>query len=304
MKRSAFMPTTLAFLLCGCGAARPGADVRTAAPAAHPIERGHAAVNGIRIYYEVHGRAGDTPLVLLHGGGSSIDVTYGRVLPLFAQRRRVIALDEQNHGLSDHRSVPERFADSAEDVAALLQKLGVTRADLMGFSNGANVALEVAIRHPGLVRKLVFAASMTKRSGAAPQFWEMMSRSSFADMPQPLKDAFLKQVPDETKLRDMYEKDAERMRNFVEIGDDAVRSVRVPVLVIAGDRDVPTPEHALELSRLFPRAQLAILPGSHGEFLGEDAAGEPRSRYPEVSAWLIEAFLDGGGSAAAAAPTR
>jgi pimeloyl-ACP methyl ester carboxylesterase len=248
-----------------------------------PMRSGHAPVNGISMYHEVHGEGRGTPLVLLHGGGSTIEATYGRVLPLFASHRTVIALDEQNHGRTGSRDVPERFTASADDVAALLDQLDIRKADIMGFSNGASVALQVAIRHPALVRKLVFASSMTKKSGAHPQFWEAMKKATFADMPQPLKDAFLEVNPD---------RDAERMRNFVETSDEDVRSVKVPTLIIVGDRDVPTPEHAVELSHLMPQAHLMILPGAHGEYLGELLMAREGSRYPELTAALIEEFLD------------
>src|SRR5262245_7763649 len=130
-------------------------------------KNGYLPVNGIQMYYEVHGDGG-TPLVLLHGGGSTIDVTYGRILPLLARRRTVIAVEEQGHGRTTDRDAPVRFDTSADDVAALLRQLDVRTADVMGFSNGASVAMQVAIRHPALVRKLIFASSMTKRSGAQP----------------------------------------------------------------------------------------------------------------------------------------
>lgn len=257
-----------------------------------PVKRGHAQVNGISVYHEVHGQGGGTPLVLLHGGGSTIDVTYGRVLPLFARHRVVIAVEEQNHGRTSHRDVPERFTTSADDVAALLDHLEIRKVDLMGFSNGASVAMQVAIRHPAAVRKLVFASSLTKRSGAPPQFWEAMSKATFADMPQPFKDAFLAVNPDPRKLRLMFERDAERMRNFVETSDQDVKSVAVPTLILASDHDVATPEHAVELARLMPRARLMILPGAHGEYLGDAGAGNTSSRYPELTTALIEEFLD------------
>jgi pimeloyl-ACP methyl ester carboxylesterase len=252
---------------------------------------GLAPVNGVSIYYEIHGTGSGTPLVLLPGGGSTIDATYGRILPFLARHRTVVAIEEQNHGRSGHRSIPERFTDSADDAAAVLEQLGIRTADVMGFSNGASIALQVAIRHRPLVRKLVFASSMTKRSGTAPQFWEAMANGSFDGMPQALKDAFLKVNPDRALLHDMYEKDSERMRNFVETSDDDVRSVGIPTLIISGDRDVPTTDHAVELSRIFPNAQLMILPGGHGDYLGEMLSNPENSRYAELSAGLIEAFL-------------
>ncbi|HKO92405.1 MAG TPA: alpha/beta fold hydrolase [Polyangiaceae bacterium] len=268
----------------------------TAADPTPPLKTGHAPVNGISMYYEIHGNAAGTPLVLLHGGGSTIEVTYGRVLPFFARHRKVIALEEQGHGRTTDRDAPVRFSSSADDVAALLQRLEIERADVMGFSNGASVALQLALRHPARVRKLIFASSLTKKSGAAPQFWQFMANATFADMPQPLKDAFLKVNPDPQKLRTMHDKDLERMQHFVETSDAEVRSVKAPTLVISGDHDVSTPEHAIELTRLFPSAQLLIFPGGHGDYLGELIQSKQGSRYPELAAGLIEEFLDAPGS--------
>ena len=256
-----------------------------------PVKRGHLPVNGLQMYYEVYGAGDGVPLVLLHGGGSTIDSTYGRMLPYFARHRRVIAVEEQAHGRTSDRDQPERFESSADDVAALLALLGVTSADVMGFSNGASVALQVAIRHRGLVRRLVFASSMTKRAGTAAAFWDGIAHATFEDMPQPLKDAFLKVTPDPQKLRQMYERDIERMRSFRDVPDADVASVKIPVLIMSGDRDVPTIEHAVELTRLFPQARLVILPGGHGDYLGEALASSGESREAELTAWLIEQFL-------------
>src|SRR5262247_3964157 len=106
---------------------------------------GYADVNGIRMYYETYGPARGVPLVLLHGGGSTIDVTWGRILPFLARARRVIAVEEQAHGRTSDRNAPVRFETSADDVAALLKHLRIEQADVFGFSNGASVGLQVAI---------------------------------------------------------------------------------------------------------------------------------------------------------------
>jgi len=260
---------------------------------AAPLTRADtASIRGIDIYYEVHGRADGVPLVLLHGGGSTIESTWGRVLPIFAAHRRVIALDEQAHGRTSDRDAPLTFESSADDVAALLQHLRVAQADLMGFSNGASVALKVAIRHPGLVRKLVFASSMTKRSGAQPQFWDFIGKADFADMPQALKDAFLRVNPDPAKLRNMHDKDLARMRNFQDVPDAEVAAIRAPTLVMLGDHDVVRPEHGFELTKLIPGSRLLILPGGHGDYLGEADATPEGSPWPALTAGLVEAFLD------------
>src|SRR5690606_18452150 len=179
------------------------------------------------------------------------------------------------------------------DVAALLEYLQVPRADLMGFSNGASIALQVAIRHPQRVRRLVFASSLARRDGAPPAFWNFMEHASLDNMPPPLQDAFLAVNPDPEALRRMHDRDAERMRNFRDVPDEQIRAVQVPVLVLAGDRDVASPEHAAWLARLFPRGRLMILPGGHGDYLGERLSSPPGSCYPQRALPLVLQFLDG-----------
>jgi pimeloyl-ACP methyl ester carboxylesterase len=251
-----------------------------------------AAVNGLRMYYELHGCPRGTPLVLLHGGGSTIEVTYGRILPILARGRCVLAIEEQAHGRTSDRAGPLRFTSSADDVAALLEQLRLGQVDVFGFSNGASTALQLTLRHPRLVRKLVFASSFTKRDGAIPQLWQFMEAATFDNMPQPLKDAFIKVNPDPAALRVMHDKDAERMRHFEDVPDDQLKSIVAPVLVLSGDRDVVKPEHAVELTRLIPNARLLIVPGGHGEYLGEVLASPPASRYPGWTAGLVAEFLD------------
>ena len=281
----------LGMLLVSSGCAtRSGESM--AIPQSKALESGHAPINGINMYYEVHGRRDGVPLLLLHGGGSTIEATFSRVLPVFASSRRVIAVEEQGHGRTSDRDAPFAFESSADDVAALLRYLKIERGDILGFSNGASVALQVAIRHPQVVRKLVFASSMTKREGAHPQLWEFMKQAEFSNMPQPLKDAFLRVNPDVQQLKTMHDKDAARMQSFKDVPDDMIRSVGAPTLIVLGDRDIVKPEHAVELTRLISGARLLVLPGGHGDYLGEVVMTQTSTRYPELTARLIEAFLD------------
>lgn len=279
----------------GCvpsGSTQPGEDVLSVSTLqTKPLKSGHAPVNGINVYYELHGRRDGVPLVLLHGGGSTIEVTFGRVLPIFAGTRRVIALEEQGHGRTTDRDTPFTFERSADDVAALLRYLEVEKVDIFGFSNGASVALQVAIRHPQLARKLIFASSITKRDGAQPQLWEFMKDADFSNMPQPLKDAFLRVNPDVQQLKTMHDKDAARMQTFQDVPDSLVRSIRVPTLILLGDRDIVKLEHAIELTRMISGARLLILPGGHGDYLGEVVMTQGETSYPELTAGLIEEFL-------------
>lgn len=288
-------PRTLLAMLALAACTSQGTGARPAdATGIQPalIDSGHAPVNGISMYYEVHGSPTGVPLVLLHGGGSTIDVTFGRMLPLLARTRRVIAVEEQGHGRTTDRAAPVRFETSADDVAALLRHLGIARADLLGFSNGASVGLQVAIRHPALVRSLVFASAMTRRDGAQPELWQFMAQADFSTMPRPLKDAFLRVNPDTAQLRVMHDKDAERMRNFQEVPAALLGSVRARTLILIGDRDIVTPGHAVELTRLIPGARLMVVPGGHGDYLGEAVMTARESRQPELTAGMIELFLD------------
>lgn len=267
------------------------ASAYTEAPAAED-HGAYAAVNGIRMYYESYGPARGVPLVLLHGGGSTIDVTFGRILPFLARDRRVIAVEEQAHGRTSDRDAPLSFATSADDVAALLDQLHIEQADVFGFSNGASVGLQIAIRHPRAVRKLVFASSMTKKDGAQPQLWKFMQSADISNMPQPLKDAFLRVNPDPAKLKIMHDKDAARMRNFQDVPDADLRALHVPTLIVLGDQDIVKPEHALELTHLIQDARLVILVGGHGDYLGEAIMTQRATRAPELTAGLVEEFLD------------
>ena len=230
--------------------------------------------------------------MLLHGGGSTLESTFGRILPILARSRCVIAVEEQAHGRSGDRDAPVRFETSADDVAALLAQLGYARADIFGFSNGASVGLQVAIRHPQLVRKLVFASSMTKKDGAQDQLWKFIESATFDNMPQPLKDDFLKVNPDPRKLRNMHDKDAGADAALQGCAGRGVAQASASVLVLAGDRDVVKPEHAIELTRLIPGSRLLILPGGHGDYLGEVTTPQPNPRYPALTAGLVAEFLD------------
>ncbi|MFP5307062.1 MAG: alpha/beta fold hydrolase, partial [Gammaproteobacteria bacterium] len=183
---------------------------------------------------------------------------------------------------------PFSFEQSADDTAALLDHLGVESADLFGFSNGGTIALQVAIRHPQLVRKLVLASALFKRDGAYPWLWEAMANASLENMPAELQEEYLKVAPQPDNLRLFHDKAAQRMREFRDIPTEALRGIRAPALVIVGDADVIRPEHAVETLRLLPASsRLAVLPGTD---------------HMQVTArtqWLLPAigdFLDSAGA--------
>jgi pimeloyl-ACP methyl ester carboxylesterase len=253
---------------------------------------GYMTVNGIKMYYEIHGK-GDTPLVLIHGGGSTIGTSFGNILRFFARPYKVIAVELQAHGHTGDRDAPESFVQDADDVAALLQGLRIDKANILGFSNGGSTALQVAIRHPQMVNKLVAIAAATKRNGFIPGFFETMPNATLENMPQPLKTAFLAINPDSSQLFNMFTKDKNRMVGFKDWPDELLRVIHAPTLIMNADKDVILTEHALAMSKLIPNAKLVILPGVHGAFLGEICTVEPGSKMPEVTAALVREFLDG-----------
>src|SRR5215213_291478 len=126
----------------------------------------HAAVNGLEMYYEIHGTG--RPLILLHGGVGAIEM-FGEVLPLLAEGRRVVAVDLQAHGRTVDIDRPTTFEAMADDLAALIEHLGLGEADVMGYSLGGGVALRTAIQHPKVVRKLVLVSTPFKREGWYPE---------------------------------------------------------------------------------------------------------------------------------------
>jgi pimeloyl-ACP methyl ester carboxylesterase len=250
----------------------------------------YAAINGLKMYYEFHG--GGRPLVLIHGGGSTIESTFGRILPELAKTHQVIAVELQAHGHTLDIDRPLSFEQDADDVAALLNQLHIKNADIMGFSNGGTTALQIAIRHPERVNRLVLASATYKRDGLPPGFFEGMQHASLEkSMPRLLKDAYLKANPDPKGLQVMFNRDVARMMAFKDINDAAIKAIQAPTLVINGDADVVQPEHALELWRTLPHAKLAILPGAHGEYIGEICAADTNSTIPALVTAMIEEFL-------------
>lgn len=231
------------------------------------ISSGYAPVNGLKLYYEIHGTG--MPLVLIHGGGSTIQTTFGRVLDDFAKAHKVIAVEMQAHGHTADIDRLLSFEQDADDIAAFLNYLKIEKANIFGFSNGASTTLQFAIRYPEMTNKIIVASTFYKKAGAPDWFWDMMSKPTFEGMPQQYKEAFLSVNPDTNALHRMYERDVARMHSFPDITDDQMKSIQAPALIIIGDKDVTTAEHAKEMQGLISGSQLEIIPGGHGDYIGE-----------------------------------
>ena len=230
------------------------------------FDSGYAPINGLNMYYEIHSEG--TPLVLIHGGGSTIQTSFGKILPLLAQHYKVIAVELQAHGHTSDRDTSESFEQDADDVYALVQYLKINRAHFLGFSNGGNTAMQIAIRHPEIVNKLVPVSAFYKREGMLPGFFEGMRQASLANMPAQLKTYYLQINNNEKGLQTMFNKDKERMLNFKDWPDENLQSIKAPTLLIVGDKDVVTTEHAVKMSHLIQNTQLMTLQGTHGSFIG------------------------------------
>jgi pimeloyl-ACP methyl ester carboxylesterase len=254
------------------------------------VTSGHAPVNAISMYYEIHGE-GAIPLVLIHGGGSTIETSFGLLLPLLASTNQVIAVELQAHGRTTDRNAPESFEQDADDVAGLLKYLKINKANILGFSNGGTTTLQIAMRHPKLVNKIVVLSGAYKREGFMTGFFDFMKTAAFETMPQPLKDAYLKVNPSKDGLLNMFNKDKQRMIDFKDIPDDAIRTIKAPALFMVSDKDVISVEHTLAMSRLIEGSSLVVLPGMHGQFFGEMGSPNDGNKAPQATAILIGEFL-------------
>ena len=254
------------------------------------FDSGYAEVNGLTMYYEIYGQG--KPLVLIHGGGSTIQSTFGRIIPELAVNRQIIAAELQAHGRTKDRNTFLTFIQDADDVAGILANLKVSKADFLGFSNGGQTLIEIAIRHPRLINKMILASALYKRNGAAPQFWEGFKHIRLENMPKVLRDAFLAVNDDQAALQNMFDKDVQRLVAFQGWSDDQMKSIQSPTLVINGNHDVGSVEHAIEMYRAIPNSELAIFPGGHGDYLGAIET-MPDGRWTKFNAvHLIEEFLD------------
>ena len=273
------------FLVVGCAA-----SPLRAPPQPATFRSGYAPVNSLRMYYEVHGSG--APLLLLHGGGSSIRTTFGEVLPTFAKQHRVIAVEQQGHGHTANIDRPLSFEQMADDTAAVLGHLGVERVDVFGFSNGGSVAMQLAMRHPNKVRKLVVGSVFFANDGLQPQLREMFKRpANAAEMPAPLRDEYQRIAPNPGSLQRLAEQLMAMLSGFRDWPAESLRAIAAPTLVLQGNNDVARPEHVIEMCRLIPRCELVVLPGGHGTYIGEATGVRAGSKLPNLTAALIEEFL-------------
>jgi pimeloyl-ACP methyl ester carboxylesterase len=234
---------------------------------------GYAPVNGMRMYYEVHG-AGGTPLLLLHGGLFDIDQQFGALLPHLARGRQVVAADFQGHGRTDDVDRPLTAEGLASDVVGLLEHLGLARVDVFGFSVGGAVALRLAVDHPELVRRLVVSSVSFHPDGDRGENTEAVAEMT-VDMiaGTPMEAAYRAKSPHPDRLQDLLSKLSHFDEGFPGWSDDDIRGIAAPTLITVGDCDMVRLEHAVRFLRLrggdvngdfegVPSSQLAVFPGT------------------------------------------
>ena len=239
----------------------------------------YADVNGIALYYEIHGEihGAGRPLVLLHSGLGAIEM-FGPNLPTLAKRHQVIAVDLQGHGRTADIDRPFSVELMADDIAALIAHLGIRRTDVVGYSLGGGVALQMAVRHPKIVGKLVVASAPFRRNAFYP---EILAQQAFmsGDMAEAMKETPMYQLytsiaPRPEDFPRLLSKMGEAMKVDFDFSKE-IASLKTPTMVVAADADMFPPSHAVEMFELLggglrdggwdgsgrPKSRLAILPG-------------------------------------------
>jgi pimeloyl-ACP methyl ester carboxylesterase len=226
---------------------------------------GYANVNGLQMYYEIHGEGG-TPLVLLHGGVLTIDVTFGGMLPELAANRQVIAVELQGHGHTADIDRDITLDNLAGDVVALLDELGIERADLFGFSLGGLTAVRVASLHPDRVRRLVGAATHFRSSGYHSGIRDgrpdTAGRLPTAEEFQQWQDAYERVAPEPGQFLTLAARATPTPDDVDGWSEADLRGITAATLLIIGDNDFVRLEHAGAMRDLIPGAQLAVIPGA------------------------------------------
>ena len=236
---------------------------------------GYAPVNGLKLYYEVHGTG--EPLILLHGGLGSIEM-FAELLPAFSQTLRVIAADLQGHGRTGDIDRPITYESLGDDIAALMKNLGIEKADVMGYSLGAGTGLQMTIRHPGAVRKLVLVSTVFKRDGWYPEILAAMAQLGPAVAEQlkqsPFYQTYSRIAPNPANWPVLVTKMGNMLRKDFDWSKD-IAAMQAPTMLVFGDADSMRPAHVVEFFELLgggkkdggwdgsgiSRARLAILPG-------------------------------------------
>jgi pimeloyl-ACP methyl ester carboxylesterase len=258
---------------------------------------GYAEVNGLRMYYEVHGEG--RPLLLLHGAFQTIN-TVGPILPGLAETRQVIVPELQAHGRTADVDRPITYEHLADDAAALIRHLGLDRADVFGFSMGGAAALQLAVRHPEVVRRLVLVSVSFRSDGAQPELNETLPTVTPETFSRtPIEAAYKEVAPKPEDFPRLVEKLGRLDATAFAGPEEDIRVIEAPTMIVVGDADIVRLEHVVEMFRLlgggamgdlagFSKARLVVLPGT-SHFI------PPGSGVMDRAEWLLSMvpqFLD------------
>jgi pimeloyl-ACP methyl ester carboxylesterase len=232
---------------------------------------GYAPLGDLHLYYEIHGEG--RPLILLHGAYMTIDLM-GPIVPGLAKTRQVIAPEMQAHGRTADIDRPLTYEAMADDTAALARHLGIDDADVFGYSMGGATTLQLAIRHPQLVRKLVVASAGYASDSMHPEALAMfpsITPELFAGTP--IEEAYRRSAPNPDDFPTLVEKLTTLDTTPFSWPEDDIRRIKAPTLIVLGDSDGVQLQHAVQMFKLLgggvmgdlsgmPRSQLAVLPGT------------------------------------------
>ena len=256
-------------------------------PALEP-GHGYAPVNGLQMYYEVHGSGGGRPLVLLHGNLSTIGVDFGGIIPSLAKSRQVIGVEQQAHGHTADIDRPLRIRHWVDDTAALLRHLGIGQADLFGYSSGRPLPCSWRSTIPSWSACWSWPRSATGSTACTPGSWTTSASSSPEHLAgTPFEQDYARVAPNPADWPRLIEKIKDMETELPQWTADDIRNAAAPTMLVYGDSDIVQPEHMAELFRLrgggvagdlagLPPARLAVLPGTTHVTLVRGPTGSPR----------------------------
>lgn len=210
----------------------------------------HAELNGLNLYYEIHGSG--RPMILLHGGLGSGEM-FGPILPVLAANHQVIAPDLQGHGRTADIDRPIDVRLMADDVAALIDHLGLEKPDVVGYSLGGGVAFFTAVKYPDKVGKLVMASANVRRDAIPAEMLAQQGQVSAAAVEYmkdtPMYELYQRVAPRPEDFGRLLDKIGESMAQDFDVSNE-VRGLQVPTLIVAADADMAPPSHYVEVFKL------------------------------------------------------
>ena len=264
------LPMFRTFALAATLTAATTAAVSTATAA--PVKTGYARSGNLDLYYEVHG-SGGRPLVVLQGSFCTVEVCFGKMLPTLSSRRQVILIDQQGHGRTRMgKNHPFTVTQMKKDSLAVMKKLGIKRADVLGYSTGAAVALEIAITNPEVVNRLVLLSGLYEATGMRKEIHQMMPTLTVDMMKQtPWYAAYKKVAPVDTF--DQLVEQVKKVDDAKSWPEAKIRALKMPVQLVIADSDIVYLDHAVKFFQLLggdvsgdmvarPKSQLFIVPGA------------------------------------------